>query len=240
MGGDAGRSTPGAGSGNEAYFERLGSANHLRPDNLPPSQGGKYAGFGSTPEPEPSSSHPAYGMSSHAAPTFDDFQRNPLGALSKGWGLFSTAVASAGREINESVVKPGVSRAQEAYDQGASDDVKRAFNNASTSARGAAGWMGQRASEGWGSVNDVARTRGGVDLNEQFGRLGLGKGSAHDQGYGQVGHDSPTNDSFFESWGPDTPGGDTPVSATASKPSAGSKSAAKKKDDWEDDEWKDF
>lgn len=32
---------------NEAYFATLGNANQQRPDNLPPSQGGRYQGFGS-------------------------------------------------------------------------------------------------------------------------------------------------------------------------------------------------
>ena len=34
---------------NQDYFARMGNENSSRPDNLPPSQGGKYSGFGSTP-----------------------------------------------------------------------------------------------------------------------------------------------------------------------------------------------
>ena len=34
---------------NQDYFARMGSENSSRPENLPPSQGGKYAGFGSSP-----------------------------------------------------------------------------------------------------------------------------------------------------------------------------------------------
>jgi ADP-ribosylation factor GTPase-activating protein 1 len=33
---------------NERYFESKGFENMNRPDNVPPSQGGKYTGFGST------------------------------------------------------------------------------------------------------------------------------------------------------------------------------------------------
>lgn len=33
---------------NEQYFERMGAENASRPDHLPPSQGGKYAGFGNS------------------------------------------------------------------------------------------------------------------------------------------------------------------------------------------------
>lgn len=220
----------------------MGNANSSRRDDLPPSQGGKYTGFGSTPDPEQSNDHPSYHLSSHAAPTLDEFQKNPLGALSKGWGLFSSAVTTASREINETVVKPGMSRAQELYEQGASEDVKRYLNTASTQAKGAAGWVGHKASEGWDTVNDQARTRGGVDLNQQLGRLGIGKGNHNDQGYGQVGQ-SPSGDAFFDAWTPDTPSGNAESSLLGNSSSSGGKSkpaAQKKKDDWDDEEWKDF
>lgn len=231
--------------GNEAYFERLGSANASRPDHLPPSQGGKYGGFGSAPSPDPASSHPSYNLSSHAAPTLDEFQRNPLGALSKGWGLFSSAVTSAAGEINQTVVKPGMSRAQEMYDTGASDDWKRYVSTATTQAKTAGGWAAARAADGWGQVNDVARTKGGVDLNEQFGKLGLGKGSARDQGYGQVGQHG---DDFFDEWDDHgahasgsaaSPNVATPAPARSSS-STPAPAKPVKKDNWDEDEWKDF
>ncbi|BEI90473.1 uncharacterized protein CcaverHIS019_0305430 [Cutaneotrichosporon cavernicola] len=228
-------------NGNEAYFERMGATNASRPDHLPPSQGGKYGGFGNTPEPDASAQHPSYGLSSRAAPTLDEFQRNPMGALTKGWGLFSSAVVTASREINESVVKPGMSRAQEMYDQGASDDVKRYFNQAGTQARSAANWAGTRAADGWDQVNDVARNQAGVDINERLGRMGLGKGSARDQGYGQVPtHSQKDEDDFFDAW--DEPESSKTTNAPLSGPSTVPKppaSKAAKKDQW-DDEWKDF
>jgi hypothetical protein len=54
--------------------------------------GGKYAGFGSTPDPPPQSNHPSFALSSHNAPSLDDIRNDPLKAASKGWGLFSAAV----------------------------------------------------------------------------------------------------------------------------------------------------
>lgn len=249
---DTGYDTPpsGSGSGNEAFFERLGNANAARSSDLPPSQGGKYGGFGNTPEPSSSSStHPSYGMSSHAAPSLDDFQRNPLGALSKGWGLFSSAVATAGKEINESVVKPAAQRANELYEQGANDDMKRYFASAQQQAMGVANVVGQRAHEGWGQFNDVAKKQAGVDFNEQFGRLGLGKGSERDQGYGQVSQHAEAyddNDDFFDSWDSNGHGASAPAPAAAGSASAPAaakkatdKAAEKKKGGWDDD-WNDF
>lgn len=54
--------------------------------------GGKYAGFGSTPDPPASSNHPSFALSSQNAPSLDDIRNDPLKAASKGWGLFSAAV----------------------------------------------------------------------------------------------------------------------------------------------------
>ncbi|KGT72415.1 ADP-ribosylation factor GTPase-activating protein 1, partial [Candida albicans 12C] len=42
---------------NEAYFADLGAKNDQRPDHLPPSQGGKYGGFGNTPAPSNTTSN---------------------------------------------------------------------------------------------------------------------------------------------------------------------------------------
>ncbi|OXG89719.1 ADP-ribosylation factor GTPase-activating protein 1 [Cryptococcus neoformans A2-102-5] len=236
-------------SANEAFFERMGNANATRPDHLPPSQGGKYSGFGSAPEPDVASSHPSYSLSSHAAPTLDEFQRNPLGALTKGWGLFSSAIVSAGREINNSVVQPGLDRAQALAAGENSEEWKRYVDQASAQAKDAGGWLGQRAQESWEGLNDVAKTKGGVDLNEKFGRLGLGKSNIPgSRGYGQVGaldkaedgllspHGGGNDDEdFFESWGA------APPASTASAPSGANPitDKGKKKEDEKDEKRKD-
>ncbi|WVQ84729.1 hypothetical protein IAT38_006886 [Cryptococcus sp. DSM 104549] len=270
----------GPGSGHEAYFERMGNANASRPDHLPPSQGGRYQGFGSSPAPaadEGYNSHPSYALSSHAAPTLDEFQKNPLGALSKGWGLFSSAVVSAGKEINTSVVQPGMTRAQALAAQAAAgaggaggerglngeggaggDDWRRYLDQATQQARATGGWLGERATEGWEGLNDVAREKGGVDLNAQLGKLGLGKGTPGQRGYGQLekaedGVVTPhggvgKDDDFFESWDAPATGSSAGGSGFGSAPaSAGGKGkgkvAEKKNDGWgkdEDDGWKDF
>lgn len=241
----------GAGSGNEAFFERLGGQNASRPDHLPPSQGGRYAGFGSQPDQDPSipslsSSHPSYATSSHSVPTLDDLQRDPAAALTKGWGFFSSALASATKEIRSSVVDPGLARAQQLAAEGGGDDWKNLLGQVQNSAKSAAGWAGQRAGEGWEGLNHVAKERGGLDLNEQLGRLGVTGRS--DSGYGRLEraedgvvspHGGRGDDDFFESWD------DHPASApSASRPAPAAAPAAKKvekKGEWDqDDEWKDF
>ncbi|KAI5817720.1 hypothetical protein BZA77DRAFT_309300 [Pyronema omphalodes] len=89
---------------NEAYFQRLGNANESRPDHLPPSQGGKYGGFGSTPAPSSQSN----GMG------LEDIAADPIGALTKGWGFFTSTATRAAQIANEQVIKPTAQKLAEA------------------------------------------------------------------------------------------------------------------------------
>ncbi|KAK9457954.1 hypothetical protein V1511DRAFT_491319 [Dipodascopsis uninucleata] len=89
---------------NEAYFAKLGEANANRPDYLPPSQGGKYGGFGSNPAPSSSSSSDAGGV----AVSVDDFTRDPLGSLTKGFSLFSSTVQKNIGQVSETIIKPNI------------------------------------------------------------------------------------------------------------------------------------
>ena len=86
---------------NEAYFAKMGEANASRPDSLPPSQGGKYAGFGSAPaETQQSSS------SGGSIPSADDFSKDPVAALTKGFGWFSATVGKQAKLVHESYIQP--------------------------------------------------------------------------------------------------------------------------------------
>lgn len=111
---------------NEQYFARLGSENDKRPDHLPPSQGGKFTGFGNTPAPSTSSQGAAAGTAggSFAGFTLNRFQEDPLGTFSKGWNLFSSTVAKSVNEVHELVIKPGFQNLQESE---LSAEAKRAM-----------------------------------------------------------------------------------------------------------------
>jgi ADP-ribosylation factor GTPase-activating protein 1 len=82
----------------DRYFAGLGAANASRPSDLPPSQGGKYAGFGSTPI-EPVRDDPKL-------PGFDDLQKDPVAALTKGFGWFTTAVGKTAKTVNDDYIQP--------------------------------------------------------------------------------------------------------------------------------------
>lgn len=82
---------------NEAYFSALGKTNDSRPEGIPPSQGGKYAGFGSSPAPSQSSGN-----------LLDSFQSDPLGSITKGWGFFAKSVTKNIDQVSETYIKPGM------------------------------------------------------------------------------------------------------------------------------------
>ena len=213
---------------NESYFASLGSSNAARPDHLPPSQGGRYTGFGSTPSPGP----PEH-LSSAAAPTLGELQSDPVRALSKGWSLFTSAVADASRTVSENVVKPGMERVA---DPELREKVGGYMNSAS-----------RRAAAAAGTANAWGRTQFGVDVGESVGavvdkvRSGV-SGGPPGQGYEAVdqwGEDGqaegsaladPRDDDFFK----DINGGEWEDMPTARKaPEANAKT-----EDW--DEWKEF
>lgn len=93
--------SPGAAASGKAkvddkYFESLGAANASRPEDLPPNQGGKYAGFGSTPIPQ----------KQEGLPKFEDLQKDPLAALTKSFGWFSTTVTKTAANVNKDFIQP--------------------------------------------------------------------------------------------------------------------------------------
>ena len=228
-------------SANESYFANLGSLNASRPADLPPSQGGRYQGFGNSPSP--ASQHPSFGLSSSSAPTLSDLQENPSAALSKGWSLFSAAVVGASRAVSESVIQPGLERVRDpnfqASIKGYVDEAGKRVGAASSTANQ---WSKRQLGV------DVADTVGGLvdTMKDKFSGVGY-------EGYGALatshdadewGHYHDAEDDFFGEFA-NKPAGSAPgtvqtASVTATAPASTSSTApqAKKTDDW--DEWKDF
>lgn len=98
-------STPSQKQQNEAYFARMGAENANRPEGLAPNQGGKYSGFGSSPMPT--------NDSSNSAPSADDFQKDPMAALTKGFGWLSSTVTKQASTLNSSYLQPGMKNFQQ-------------------------------------------------------------------------------------------------------------------------------
>lgn len=82
----------------DKYFARLGADNAARPDNVAPSQGGKYAGFGNTPEPA--------GSSAQGQINFEDMQKDTVAAITKGFGWFASTVGRTAKNVNDGYFQP--------------------------------------------------------------------------------------------------------------------------------------
>ncbi|KAJ2740511.1 Zn finger-containing GTPase- Activating Protein for ARF [Coemansia sp. BCRC 34301] len=99
---------------NEDFFARLGSQNSARREDLPPSQGGKYVGFGSEPN---SAMNPAQ---STGAFNPQDIVNDPAAALSKGWSFLAMGAQSAlstigtvAGSISDNYVRPAAEKIQD-------------------------------------------------------------------------------------------------------------------------------
>ena len=89
---------------NEAYFAKMGQENANRPDGVAPNQGGKYGGFGSEPDAWKKDDEPG------APPALDDFQKDPVAALTKSFGWLGASVSKVGKTGYEGWVKPGMAK----------------------------------------------------------------------------------------------------------------------------------
>ncbi|THH16415.1 hypothetical protein EW146_g4228 [Bondarzewia mesenterica] len=224
---------------NETYFSSLGSVNASRPDHLPPSQGGRYQGFGNTPSPQLDSQHPSYGLSSRAAPSLAELQENPMTALSKGWSMFSSAVVGASRVVNQSIIQPGVERVTDP--------------NFQAGVRGYVSEASRRAGEVGRSANQWSKSQFGVDVAGQVGGVvegvkeRVGVNSPSKRGYGLANqhpeeetsalYNDGDDDDFFGEYSQGVSSSHPPSSSglgSSQQPTAPSKKA----DDW--DEWKEF
>lgn len=85
----------------DKYFARLGEENASRPEDLPPSQGGKYGGFGNTVAPTNAGGGGGLGI-----PDLGELQKDPVAALSKGLGWFASTVTKTAKGINDDFIQP--------------------------------------------------------------------------------------------------------------------------------------
>ncbi|KAL1445876.1 hypothetical protein WDU94_003547 [Cyamophila willieti] len=84
----------------EAFFSRKQAENASRPDHLPPSQGGRYAGFGNSME------SPTIGGPTRSASSQEIFG-GAVSSLASGWSLFSSSATKLASKATENAIKYG-------------------------------------------------------------------------------------------------------------------------------------
>ncbi|OLY83154.1 ADP-ribosylation factor GTPase-activating protein GCS1 [Smittium mucronatum] len=205
----------------EMYFSKLGAANRDRPDNLPPSQGGRYTGFGNSAPPQQSNSN--------SGSTFDpkEIVEDPGAALYKGFSLLTSgAMAAIGTignvagSINENYIKPTTERV---LDPNFRNDV--------------AGYVSKI-----GKSAEIQASRGISEISKY-----TGIGNARANGYSNPNSFEKQGDEQENNYQYGNSQNDTykaPTSSQINRSSAATKSSVsspgpKKNNDW-DDEWDNF
>ncbi|KXJ92357.1 hypothetical protein Micbo1qcDRAFT_233636 [Microdochium bolleyi] len=170
----------------DKYFARLGEENASRSDALPPSQGGKYAGFGNTPSPAQSSG------GGGAVPNLAELQKDPVAALTKGFGWFTSTVSKTAQNVNNDFIQPTakqisqtdfaaqarvaagtVSKAAQAGAKGAQDQFTRFVEGPDGSKQPSNMDEGKRAF--WDDFSSVADQRAAAKQQSSIGTSAMGK-----------------------------------------------------------------
>ncbi|PSK53175.1 hypothetical protein B9Z65_3375 [Elsinoe australis] len=205
---------------NEAYFSRMGAENANRPEGVAPSQGGKYGGFGSSPMPD-RSDDPG------AAPALDDFQKDPVGAITKGFGWLGSTVSKQANAGYKGWLQPNMEKFA------ASDFAKQAQTTA--------GNLGQTIQSG--TKNAANNFNKFVEGDDRLAPRGGNKPEKADfwDSFGDA-PKGPSNDKK-DFWDEFAAAGETaqnkakPTSigtSTMKKPAAGGSAGGKKDDAWGD------
>ncbi|RMJ26338.1 Zinc finger protein gcs1 [Aspergillus sp. HF37] len=264
---------PGAGPGpgtkkdrNEAYFAKLGSDNATRSESLPPSQGGKFTGFGGgggggggMPQRTNSSASLSSGQRrSQLGQTplaFDEFQKDPVTSLSKGFGWFASAVGKGAKSVNDSYIQPTAKTIAESdFAAQARVQATSVGQNIQVGARGAADSF-NRFVEGEGHDDEAARGRGPAperkDFWDDFAALGAPQSDLDSQSQSQSHHRTTSRSSAIGTAAMrKAPPGPVPSSTAAGagagpgagpgatgNTASGTTSGGKGQEDWGDDNW---
>jgi len=137
----------------QSFFNRLQEENNSRPDNVPPSQGGKYAGFGYQKDPIPKS---------QSQEIFD----TTVSSLASGWSLFSLGAAKVASAAKENVSKYGNIASQKVREGNLLEEVGSGVTSIATK-------VGDIGKKGWsslaGSTIDGGYSDGGSNYQSSAG-----------------------------------------------------------------------
>ncbi|XP_011501417.1 PREDICTED: ADP-ribosylation factor GTPase-activating protein 1 isoform X2 [Ceratosolen solmsi marchali] len=122
----------------ETFFTRKQNENATRPDNIPPSQGGKYGGFGYQMTPVPKSSS-------------QEFVDTALSSLASGWSLLSSSATKIASKATENAIKIGEMATQKVREGTLLEEVGGQVNSLAAKV----GDLGRRS---WGDISGTNST----------------------------------------------------------------------------------
>ncbi|XP_013417255.2 ADP-ribosylation factor GTPase-activating protein 1-like isoform X2 [Lingula anatina] len=162
----------------EDFFSRKLDENASRPDNLPPSQGGRYVGFGSTPNPPKRDEDFMASLSSGWASFTLGASKFAASASEKASQLASTAgqkTKELGSSLNETIVKPTRNKVKDGS----------ILNEMSTGMSSLASKISSASTKGWKDINQMfSNDRRAITAND--GGPGEGSSLLGGGGYGST------------------------------------------------------
>ncbi|XP_077991132.1 ADP-ribosylation factor GTPase-activating protein 1-like isoform X2 [Glandiceps talaboti] len=196
------------------FFERTQRQNADRPADLPPSQGGRYSGFGNTPDP----------------PKSNEGSSDLMGSLSAGWSTFAlgaTKFASATKEgaikfgsaasqktqeyaskVNESVIKPTKDKVKEG----------KLFDDLSSGTKSLANKMAVGTTQTWKDLQNMFTDKGttldGADTTPQSDSPLLAGSQAQRQYEERMRPPSPAGEVEEDGWSWDNSDWDKPKTSS--------------------------
>ncbi|KAL5290781.1 ARFGAP1 family protein [Megaselia abdita] len=134
------------------FFNKRQEQNSMRPENVPPSQGGKYAGFGYTKDPPPKSQS-------------QEFFDSTLNSLASGWSMFSIGASKVANVAKEKAVTYGNLASTRLKDGTLLESVGTQVNSI-------AGQVSDIGKRGWSNLSgsNISSPQGGYsDFSEDSG-----------------------------------------------------------------------
>jgi len=140
----------------EAFFVKKQNENLMRRDDVPPSQGGKYTGFGYTKEQPPrSQSHELFDTA--------------MSSLANGWSIFSTSATKIASKATENAVRYGGMATQKVKEGTLLEDVSSQVSTLANK-------VGDLGRKGWGQISQSnSFSSGGYDSCTGYNAGGYGQ-----------------------------------------------------------------
>ncbi|CAD5115293.1 DgyrCDS4284 [Dimorphilus gyrociliatus] len=207
----------------EDFFLRRIEENSARPDDLPPSQGGKYSGFGNTPAPIPKSQ--------------SEYFQNTMGAFSNGWSSFASSASKFALSASEKATKfaHNATEKTKTFSQGVSEKVKEGtlLSDMSSSVNNLANKVSTVSVKGWKDISTIFTDQRSGKCNTEGSSL-LGHKDPQNLGNRTYGEDQaqPQRISYQTDWSDwNTDLNCQSMDTTSSKPSVNDR------EEWDIDDW---
>lgn len=196
------------------YFNKVQEQNAMRPENVPPSQGGKYAGFGYSRDPVPKSQS-------------QEFIDSTVSSLSSGWSLLSIGASKIAVTAKENATKLGSLASQKVKEGNILEDVGSQVSTLASKVGdlGKKGWStlaGSNVSsptDGYGSGIGGGNGNGASGTGNSYQHsTGSHKSNSFDGGWDDNNYNNATNS--YQSSTPDNWGGFETRSPTTTSPTS--------------------